>query len=153
MRGKRFSRFRKTSCHGITPAGAGKTPAATFSDSVSADHPRRCGENCLPMRIAETLSGSPPQVRGKRQKTPKIILTEGITPAGAGKTCQRAAGPVTQRDHPRRCGENRYDSSYIGNLKGSPPQVRGKPVVRPVFSVRLGITPAGAGKTFYFYTN
>ena len=30
----------------ITPAGAGKTHAVGFPSASTADHPRRCGENC-----------------------------------------------------------------------------------------------------------
>ena len=50
-------------------------------------------------------------------------------------------------DHPRRCGEN--DLYYIdpSDSEGSPPQVRGKRLLRFIGVSRLRITPAGAGKT------
>ena len=86
-------------------------------------------------------------MRGKREvrTTPRVTLR--ITPAGAGKTLLLHGTRGGKRDHPRRCGENRYASSYIGNLKGSPPQVRGKPLKRARHLLVKRITPAGAGKT------
>ena len=70
----------------ITPAGAGKTPTANLNRCMQEDHPRRCGEN-VP-RIAKEVaeSGSPPQVRGKREEGIPVRVRQRITPAGAGKT-------------------------------------------------------------------
>ena len=52
-----------------------------------------------------------------------------------------------QSDHPRRCGENRFQRCKPQGTVGSPPQVRGKhhALISPAQSLR--ITPAGAGKT------
>ena len=71
--------------------------------------------------------GSPPQVRGKhRHSLPR---------------------KAEHKDHPRRCGENRFSNSITLRVPGSPPQVRGK-LYRPAQPVcGAGITPAGAGKT------
>ena len=66
-------------------------------------------------------------MRGKLATASSRAFKRGITPADAGKT---------------------YRGGFTyANPRGSPPRMRGKPVVRPVFSVRLGITPADAGKT------
>ena len=51
------------------------------------------------------------------------------------------------RDHPRRCGENAILRRPIGVTRGSPPQVRGKPIRIFPCPAATGITPAGAGKT------
>ena len=55
---------------GITPAGAGKTRQCGRVDSGTQDHPRRCGENRKLSAYAQTVQGSPPQVRGKHSKDP-----------------------------------------------------------------------------------
>ena len=89
VRGKRFSRLRKTSRHGITPAGAGKTSMKPCCIQGSQDHPRRCGENCFRVHPANSCTGSPPQVRGKLRVCRHPTQAEGITPAGAGKTPRR----------------------------------------------------------------
>ena len=73
------------------------------------------------------LSGSPPQVRGKRKFFVCAFRIKRITPAGAGKTSRR-------------------DSVHT-LYKGSPPQVRGKLIHIPPSSQGKRITPAGAGKT------
>ena len=73
-------------CFRITPAGAGKTAAHGPDPARDEDHPRRCGENVPVLGIAAKLLGSPPQVRGKLLKSAENLLTNRITPAGAGKT-------------------------------------------------------------------
>ena len=54
---------------------------------------------------------------------------------------------MSEQDHPRRCGENRYVPDRRQRGIGSPPQVRGKPDVDHSGNRECGITPAGAGKT------
>ena len=70
----------------ITPAGAGKTTNPQIQKINAQDHPRRCGENSVALWAWRGSVGSPPQVRGKPDDRTVIIGTNGITPAGAGKT-------------------------------------------------------------------
>ena len=86
-------------------------------------------------------------MRGKRWVRGGLLSESGITPAGAGKTLDVRFLRAGTRDHPRRCGENSSSSSSITPLMGSPPQVRGKPLMLPQVRLERGITPAGAGKT------
>ncbi len=115
--------------------------------SGDEDHPRRCGENLLYLNYEDLQVGSPPQVRGKLYNCRCAMGTRRITPAGAGKTQQRLTQRHNQRDHPRRCGENRVTSPMQRGEKGSPPQVRGKLFCVPKRRFCTRITPAGAGKT------
>ena len=131
----------------ITPAGAGKTHEAYSCDIQEPDHPRRCGENSQVLIYPSSVLGSPPQVRGKHGDSAMMFHGKRITPAGAGKTFCGVATFVVFRDHPRRCGENNTPPQCPRWERGSPPQVRGKPVARDMAVMRLGITPAGAGKT------
>ena len=147
MRGKRNICTLREDHNGITPAGAGKTPSRERTCVSREDHPRRCGENVdMPTEARETL-GSPPQVRGKRHSDRMDRRRDGITPAGAGKTCTVQVDVLHMRDHPRRCGENLLVSSEEQSPPGSPPQVRGKHglIIGAIGFHR--ITPAGAGKT------
>ena len=73
----------------ITPAGAGKTKSFSRDVSAGQDHPRRCGENHFALTIFCTISGSPPQVRGKHNIRKHARYRIRITPAGAGKTSVR----------------------------------------------------------------
>ena len=150
VRGKPLQHLGYSRQDRITPAGAGKTTFRSRATCTPRDHPRRCGEN-LTLRLLKTLCrGSPPQVRGKPEHSDEHFVGSRITPAGAGKTwfCKNCLH--TDRDHPRRCGENYMSDSSTGEGIGSPPQVRGKPVRRAGMRLGHGITPAGAGKTRHF---
>ena len=147
MRGKPANTSLIISSGRITPAGAGKTVLGYLTTFPSTDHPRRCGENSSPCSKRLQASGSPPQVRGKRQKEIARAVHGRITPAGAGKTHDYAEARYWRRDHPRRCGENKpiWDIAFL--TIGSPPQVRGKRSLAQDCHAVKGITPAGAGKT------
>ena len=71
----------------------------------------------------------------------------GITPAHAGKTAPGLIRCESFRDHPRACGENRPSPRPQWSPAGSPPRMRGKPIVYPTDTPFSGITPAHAGKT------
>ena len=96
-----------------------------------------------------TNAGSPPQVRGKRLRACPTAAQDGITPAGAGKTQSAKYFILPTKDHPRRCGENVAIFFFMFYLSGSPPQVRGKHRAVQLPIVKIGITPAGAGKTLF----
>ena len=131
----------------ITPAGAGKTLPLRWRRAMLRDHPRRCGENLSALFLMTACTGSPPQVRGKPFFHSFTPYTTRITPAGAGKTCQRWRAWNDVQDHPRRCGENTAWASRWMGFRGSPPQVRGKHAWElPIYPTDR-ITPAGAGKT------
>ena len=132
----------------ITPAGAGKTNERNRKETETRDHPRRCGENVKVSEPNHANKGSPPQVRGKLNYRNLRTNIRRITPAGAGKTISVGIVYSKIRDHPRRCGENPKISDFVLFPMGSPPQVRGKRPCGSIAGLILGITPAGAGKTF-----
>ena len=80
------------------------------------------------MALADTYhdGGSPPQVRGKALAVIGHIITERITPAGAGKREIDLVVDPLARDHPRGCGEKSMINAQREVVKGSPPRVRGK---------------------------
>ena len=132
---------------GITPAGAGKTFRFAHGIVPKQDHPRRCGENKDAGFRATGSPGSPPRMRGRPCSACTGFCTCGITPADAGKTHTCSVFNVQLQDHPRGCGENLNQHSDKRLRRGSPPQVRGKPIFAVANFVPPGITPAGAGKT------
>ena len=71
--------------------------------------------------------GSPPPMRGKADRIPKLVPWDRITPAYAGK-------------------RNRF-ILYTSFQWGSPPPMRGKVVDNDYFRSHYGITPAYAGKS------
>ena len=90
--------------------------------------------------------GSPPRMRGKDRPESHRPPTAGITPAYAGKSCPPQAPTFTRQDHPRVCGEKRQNLGPHTARKGSPPRMRGKVNQYVHDELRLGITPACAGK-------
>ena len=131
----------------ITPAPAGKTKQIEKLKNSSEDHPRTCGENDKGVCLHKCLRGSPPHLRGKPKSKITIIISVGITPAPAGKTHAPVYVLDSMRDHPRTCGENSMRSRAKSTPPGSPPHLRGKPLLSLLFSSILRITPAPAGKT------
>ena len=86
-------------------------------------------------------------MRGKLAELFCINRDTGITPADAGKTRHASAHSRLSGDHPRGCGENLPDFKFSGDVKGSPPRMRGKLSDCWKTLPELRITPADAGKT------
>ena len=86
-------------------------------------------------------------MRGK--ESPRLLerQTEGITPAYAGKSRQHRTWFYGRWDHPRVCGEKHTYQQGIERMLGSSPRMRGKGVKARYERVRVGITPAYAGKS------
>ena len=95
------------------------------------------------------MVGSPPRMRGKLFAGVNGVSASGITPADAGKTCNRENLIKQREDHPRGCGENKNEKGGTYERKGSPPRMRGKRADSWRKKLEYGITPADAGKTFY----
>ena len=147
MRGKHLLKRRGVLPMRITPACAGKTRRIVQIFHTMKDHPRVCGENVKighPWKVSE---GSPPRVRGKRIGAFSLRITEGITPACAGKTLLGPHLVELPEDHPRVCGENLGVQFNQSGVWGSPPRVRGKRRWRETPLPGSRITPACAGKT------
>ena len=70
----------------ITPACAGKSMYRTTETPWSRDHPRVCGEKAAYLRAVWVPKGSPPRVRGKVCMATGLRISDGITPACAGKS-------------------------------------------------------------------
>ena len=152
VRGKAFAPAPTIDIMGITPACAGKRPAAWAGAWRTGDHPRVCGEKKRFFRPGWSGTGSPPRVRGKETVLPPRVERHGITPACAGKRALPDIGPFRRRDHPRVCGEKRVALFQRGKGVGSPPRVRGKVPFLFAVTIALGITPACAGKSRWPYT-
>ena len=71
----------------------------------------------------------------------------GITPAYAGKSTRWAASRQPSGDHPRVCGEKASHAGSGVRMVGSPPRLRGKEGLCRDGLLKLGITPAYAGKS------
>ena len=75
-----------------------------------------------------------------------LRVSDGITPAYAGKRPGHIPPREREQDHPRMCGEKCHSRLSAASALGSPPHVRGKGVQKRDSRVAVGITPAYAGK-------
>ena len=91
--------------------------------------------------------GSPPRMRGKALSKEETPITDGITPAYAGKSQWWPPAGGRAQDHPRVCGEKYWRHSCPQMRSGSPPRMRGKAADRCTSTALAGITPAYAGKS------
>ena len=131
----------------ITPAYAGKSFLHPRRRHTQKDHPRLCGEKPSASQSRTRSRGSPPPMRGKEDCVYNHVCDEGITPAYAGKSSGSWCQPLSDRDHPRLCGEKFTDSPLALAGQGSPPPMRGKGTASLKRWVQSGITPAYAGKS------
>ena len=131
----------------ITPAYAGKRLLRQLRHITSRDHPRVCGEKVGPVGCVSGWLGSPPRMRGKVWHGVALADGHRITPAYAGKSCIYRSTTSISWDHPRVCGEKSFKTSTSCWSKGSPPRMRGKGIQPCNQWVRVGITPAYAGKS------
>ena len=148
MRGKAVLRVALCIGVGITPAYAGKSTVGRNRPARYLDHPRVCGEKRALSRSCAACGGSPPRMRGKVTKYVCKPQGVGITPAYAGKSCIYRSTTSISWDHPRVCGEKSFKTSTSCWSKGSPPRMRGKGIQPCNQWVRVGITPAYAGKRY-----
>ena len=70
----------------ITPARAGKTPQEPSGMATGQDHPRACGKDSPLEGLLGSCIGSPPRVRERHDLMLEFDVSNGITPARAGKT-------------------------------------------------------------------
>ena len=147
VRGKPRQGNDEGSKRGIPPACAGKTLTNCMSSFRNRDHPRVCGENFHGGRRMNQVVGSPPRMRGKPAIHREKCLAPGIPPAHAGKTRTEPRGVQHGWGYPHACGENNAIANSASFQQGSPPRMRGKPVLPRCICVAAGITPACAGKT------
>ena len=146
MRGKDDRRRMSASEQRITPAYAGKSHAGVCGDLVEEDHPRVCGEKMKCLKLSHRIRGSPPRMRGKACSDIPCSSSAGITPAYAGKRACTTMATTQAKDHPRVCGEKQPVPRRACSVCGSPPRMRGKGVKQSNRRIRMGITPAYAGK-------
>ena len=109
--------------------------------------PAYAGKRSFVPVVMSSQIGSPPPMRGKETHTGQSTKQHGITPAYAGKSPMWYACCLSQRDHPRLCGEKAAITVASTFSLGSPPPMRGKVFLAPLVLSVIRITPAYAGKS------
>ena len=146
MRGRRDLMLYPSHLLSVTPAYAGKTVLIVSTTLLMVSHPRVCGEDRVCASDFRRRNGSPPRMRGRRQRLPPRDRRHGITPAYAGKTKYALRDASRRADHPRVCGERQGLAHEFQRRSGSPPRVRGALAGVDHRRIFRRITPAYAGK-------
>ena len=126
MRGKGVNPCNQRVAVRITPAYAGKSLHPPAEYILTGDHPRVCGEKGDAASYRAWRRGSPPRMRGKAPCWALRHITDGITPAYAGKRLMVTSHSARTWDHPRVCGEKWCVVAVLQIKQGSPPRMRGK---------------------------
>ena len=119
---------------GITPAYAGKTLFSADIAVPTEDHPRVCGKDKNGQRKTAFRPGSPPRMRERPSFILVYLVTDGITPAYAGKTPRIRQSLRQSRDHPRVCGKDIWPRAKNCQSTGSPPRMRERPILPSTLS-------------------
>ena len=91
---------------GLIPARAGNTWVFRRFRAWTWAHPRLCGEHMLRTDGTKDALGSSPPVRGALASTLGLSISSGLIPARAGSTAMTIVFKLSQRAHPRPCGEH-----------------------------------------------
>ena len=147
MRGARDRSTREQNKTRIIPADAGSTTYIAIFLFSLRDHPRGCGEHCLPGRSRTWTKGSSPRMRGAHICISLLGWQYRIIPADAGSTSPSQRPRSRRWDHPRGCGEHGR-KVWAGFIDwGSSPRMRGALVKILGTVVFARIIPADAGST------
>ena len=145
--GKRACNLKSGRKIGNTPTGVGKTRACVCRRRRPEKHPHGRGENFVvkitPLQPIET----PPRAWGKPLNTVVVVLFNGNTPTGVGKTCQNELRHHCTEKHPHGRGENRFFFEFFLCAVETPPRAWGKLIYLFDKLVFQGNTPTGVGKT------
>ena len=106
VRGTRLRLFFRTLLPGFIPACAGNTPYPCRRTSLSAVHPRVCGEHYVGYVLTCPATGSSPRVRGTPCVSFKPYPLSRFIPACAGNTLITCPSLSLYPVHPRVCGEH-----------------------------------------------
>ena len=113
--------------------------------SVSAVHPRACGEQFEPFGAFWTRIGSSPRLRGTGDGQHGLAAGRRFIPAPAGNSPATIGGPRLRPVHPRACGEQARVKLHPSYAIGSSPRLRGtvNEEIQPLIHVRFIPAPAG----------
>ena len=136
-----------TEDHGIIPARAGFTTAASMRFRLDGDHPRSRGVYRPNCQQVPAVQGSSPLARGLLESNTRRSSPSRIIPARAGFTDSAFLGAVAAQDHPRSRGVYSPLLLIASSARGSSPLARGLRTQAIRVAAVLGIIPARAGFT------
>ena len=136
---------------GLIPAYAGRTWLCASVEVYPWAHPRLRGADSISLLVFGASSGSSPLTRGGPSRPGSGIARRRLIPAYAGRTAHsHQCGPGI-RAHPRLRGADSQKNLTVPPQQGSSPLTRGGRDVRTSVQGVVGLIPAYAGRTSYFW--
>ena len=132
---------------GSPPLARGNPGCARRVPGSDGVHPRSRGEIEGSATLEDIYSGSPPLARGNLGEGIELGGLFGFTPARAGKSGSAPLAAPTWTVHPRSRGEIGNADIWAESGQGSPPLARGNLFINPLTCLKIGFTPARAGKS------
>ena len=132
---------------GLIPAGAGRTARRTPTSTWERAHPRWRGADVRAHEDAARFKGSSPLARGGQCGSGGRAGPPGLIPAGAGRTDRPALACKRCGAHPRWRGADTAIPVIVVKGGGSSPLARGGLRLPAHQTDRVGLIPAGAGRT------
>ena len=150
-RGTQRLRSPDVSVVGLIPARAGNTMSGLSSKSAVRAHPRSRGEHTLRPSVCVRCRGSSPLARGTLNELRQAITFPGLIPARAGNTRAATSPMPTAWAHPRSRGEHAAKQGGVYGELGSSPLARGTRGHLLTLFHLVGLIPARAGNTGFWY--
>ena len=132
----------------LIPAGAGRTSTEGPRCPGRSAHPRWRGEDVEAQASPNGKTGSSPLARGGRTYRWAPGSGAGLIPAGAGRTVGTQTDIFAPRAHPRWRGEDPGLTRSSISSTGSSPLARGGLLSGSLWTLLVGLIPAGAGRTW-----
>ena len=132
---------------GNTPVGTGKRLLLPVVLILRRKHPRGYGEeSTFPVKLYP-FAETPPWVRGRVYTNGELYAEFGNTPVGTGKRVFWNDSTCRWEKHPRGYGEECIRTRPLTSSMETPPWVRGRVPMPPLYIIVLGNTPVGTGKS------
>ena len=147
MRGTLLVVVRFAEIERFIPAYAGNTRDKAWRYSLSAVHPRVCGEHARKIKRKARRMGSSPRMRGTLHFFYDFGKLTRFIPAYAGNTSIPSFAQRFAAVHPRVCGEHPVSDIAAGEIDGSSPRMRGTRAEPQEHRPAVRFIPAYAGNT------
>ena len=145
IRGKRLICDGCSRSYRLIPAHTGNACVLHLLLPAVSAHPRAYGEREPVCAGFHGLQGSPPCIRGTLFWLLFIVFSLRLTPVHTGNARRVPAGSTLKQAHPRAYGEREEVIFTTRRYIGSPPCIRGTPVLFASRGVNHRLTPVHTG--------
>ena len=146
VRGNHLMVYVASRKQGSIPACAGEPGVVKLGRVAAQAYPRVCGGTGDRNRLAMSLSGLSPRVRGNQRESPPDAQFRGSIPACAGEPPGACPSWGSSGVYPRVCGGTRPTDSPTTTPTGLSPRVRGNLLFLSRPWSLIGSIPACAGE-------